>query len=177
MKNVILKAAAIAALASTAQPALACGIEPMVGEICYFSFNFCPKNYVAANGAQMNISQNSALYSLVGQTFGPSSNTNTYFLLPDLQGRMAVNNGQGTSTSAIRLGQKGGQEKVSLYSGNLPSGAGATISVTPAADASSAAKTGKVAVTGASTPISTRSPYLGVTVCIATNGSYPSRPD
>jgi len=76
-------------MTSGASPAEAsCGIEPFVGQICTFAFDFCPRGFALAAGQLLPISQNTALFSLLGTFFG--GNGQTTFALPNLQGRTAV---------------------------------------------------------------------------------------
>lgn len=174
MKKTLSKLGAAIALISSAQPALACGYEPMIGQICYFAFNFCPNGFLAANGATLNISQYTALYSLVGNSYGSTSTPNSTFLLPDLRGRSLVGNGQGPGLSYLPLGQKAGVEKVTIVPANLPTGASSAF---PAAQDTTNATATRIASSGSSSPISTQSPYVVLTACIATtNGLYPSHP-
>lgn len=99
--------------------ALACGIEPFIGEICLFPYNFCPRGYAETNGQLLPIAQNTALFSLLGTTYG--GNGQTTFALPDLRGRAPIGFGQGPGLSVIDLGEMLGTENMTLLSSNLPS--------------------------------------------------------
>jgi microcystin-dependent protein len=93
-------------------------MDPFVGEIKMVGFNFAPKGYALCNGALMAIQQNSALFALLGTTFG--GNGTTTFGLPDYRGRGPVGMGQGPGLSAVTQGEVAGLENVTLTQGNLP---------------------------------------------------------
>ncbi len=94
-------------------------MDPFLGEIKMVGFNFAPKGYALCNGAIMSIQQNSALFALLGTTFG-GDGINT-FGLPDYRGRGPVGMGQGQGLSApILQGERAGFESVTLTQGNLP---------------------------------------------------------
>jgi microcystin-dependent protein len=84
------------------------GIEPFVGELGLFAFNFAPKGWALCNGQILPINQNQALFSLLGTTYGGDGRIT--FALPDLRGRVAVGWGQGPGLSDYQLGQTGGTE-------------------------------------------------------------------
>ncbi len=92
--------------------------EPFVGEIRMFAGTFAPRGWAFCDGQLLAVSQNDALFSLLGRTYG-GDGINT-FGLPDLQGRIPLHAGQGPSLSERRLGSKGGSEEVTLTSGQLP---------------------------------------------------------
>jgi microcystin-dependent protein len=146
--------------------------DPYLGEIRMVGFNFVPEGWAACNGQQMSIAQNSALYALLGSTYG--GDDRTYFNLPDLRGRLPINPSQGIpGVSDIRQGQKGGSATAVISQANLPYVATGTLSV--------AQSTTGVGVKtplfgqGASQPLSTQPPYLGVYFIIATQGIFPPR--
>lgn len=93
--------------------------EPFIGEIKIFGFSFAPKGYMLCAGQILSIAQYSALFSLIGTTYG--GNGQTTFAIPDLQGRMPIGQGQGPGLPSYSMGQKGGQTSVTLISSNLPS--------------------------------------------------------
>lgn len=195
-----------ATLSST--PAAACGVEPYLGEICTFGFTFCPRGYLAADGSILSIASNSALFSLLGTTYG--GNGTTTFALPDLRGRAAIGTGQGPGLSNVVIGEVRGSETVTLTTANLPAAAPTTVSIAVNTDAGTqtspaggntylgASGPGPGAATiwsnasgnpvnlsgvtvsggsgGQNYPVNNLPPELGVTVCIATQGVYPSRP-
>jgi microcystin-dependent protein len=93
-------------------------MEGMIGEIRLFAGNFAPKNWSFCNGATINITANTALFSILGTTYGGNGTTN--FLLPNLQGRTAIGAGNGPGLSPITLGEISGTESTTLTLGNLP---------------------------------------------------------
>jgi microcystin-dependent protein len=101
------------------QPAEACGSEPFLGEICLFSFTFCPTGYAETNGQLLPINQNEALYSIIGTTYGGDGQIS--FALPDLRGRTALHVGRGAGLSEIVLGEVSGAENVTLSVNQIPS--------------------------------------------------------
>lgn len=92
-------------------------MDPFVGEIRIFSWDWAPKGWLLCNGASLPMSQYQALYALLGQTFGGSG---TNFNLPDLRGRTPINYGYGADGHAYQMGEKGGAETVQLQITNLP---------------------------------------------------------
>ena len=175
--------------------------EPFLGEIEAFAFNFAPRGWALCAGQVLPINQNTALFSLLGTTYG--GNGTTTFQLPDLRGRVASAFGQGQGLGAYSLGQTGGQESHTLIlnemsSGghshavtaknngttggtNIPSatvGLGAAYASGAAVNLySSAAPTiamGSLAPTGGQ-PHENRMPFLALNYCIALQGIFPSR--
>lgn len=94
-------------------------IEPFLGEIMIVGFNFAPEGWALCDGQLLPISQNQALYSLLGTTFGGDGETT--FALPDLRGRSALHAGQGPGLSYRNLGERGGEENVILTQNQIPS--------------------------------------------------------
>src|SRR3569623_3643349 len=92
--------------------------NPFLGEIRLFAGNFNPRGWAFCNGALLAISQNDALYALLGTSFGGDGVTT--FGLPDLQGRLPVGQGQGPGLSSYVIGQKGGTETVTLNTNQIP---------------------------------------------------------
>ena len=93
--------------------------DPFVAEIRIFPFNFAPKGWAFCDGQLLPISQNTALFSLLGTTYGGNGKSN--FALPDLQGRAAMHPGQGPGLSLHDLGETGGSETVTLLESEIPS--------------------------------------------------------
>lgn len=91
--------------------------EPFIGQIIQGGWNFAPRGYALCNGQLMSIAQNSALFSLLGTTFGGDGQTT--FALPNLQGRSMVHWGTGPGLSAIDIGEVGGAQSVSLNAANM----------------------------------------------------------
>jgi microcystin-dependent protein len=114
---------------------------PFIGEIVGFGGNFAPRNYSTCQGQLLSISQNTALFSILGTTYG--GNGQTTFALPDLQGRAPIGQGQGPGLQNYVLGQFGGTENTTLTTNNLPIHShGATL------NASTAKATSQVAAAG-----------------------------
>jgi microcystin-dependent protein len=166
--------------------------EPFLAEIKMFGGNFAPRGYAFCDGQILSIAQNTALFSLLGTTFG--GNGQTTFALPDLRGRVPVHVGQGPGLSSVDLGQTGGAETTTLTVNNMPahnhlaSSSQAAASATrpsgnvPSAGggytASSDGSTLNPAFiqnTGGSQPFDTHQPFLGVNFIIALQGIFPSR--
>ena len=93
-------------------------IEPFIGEIKIFGFNFAPVGYQLCNGQIISIAQYTALFSLLGTTYG--GNGQTTFALPDLQGRAAKSQGQGVGLPNYVMGQIGGSTSVTISQSNMP---------------------------------------------------------
>lgn len=91
---------------------------PILGEIRMFAGNFAPRGWALCNGQLMAISQNTALFSILGTTYG--GNGQTTFALPDLRGRVPVHAGQGPGLSPYVLGEQTGTENVTLLSTQMP---------------------------------------------------------
>lgn len=181
----------------TATPAAhATGMDPFMGEVMLFatSGGWCPRGWLAADGTQLPISQYSALFSLLGTTYG--GNGTATFALPDLRGRTPVGQGQGTGLPNYTMGQVGGQENATLLNSNMPAHTHALpASTAPATHAAPA--TGRVpaqaqnagvyasggttvdlaptGMSGQGLPFSIRNPYLVMQWCIAVEGIYPTR--
>src|ERR1700724_3809509 len=92
--------------------------SPFVAEIRMFPFNFAPQGWAFCAGQILSISQNTALFSILGTTYGGNGTTN--FALPDLRGRVAIHFGLGAGLSPYSLGETGGSETVTLLASNLP---------------------------------------------------------
>jgi microcystin-dependent protein len=170
-------------------------MDPFLGQIQAFGFNFTPQGWMQCNGQLLAINTNQALFSLLGTMYGGDGRTT--FALPDLRGRSIVGISQGPGLSNIQIGQKSGSETITLNTTNLPPhNHPVTIAVNTAngeeststlylsnhASAfSEAPTTGAVlagvssANTGNGLPFSNQSPYLGINYCIAIQGIYPSR--
>lgn len=170
-------------------------MDPFVAEIRIFPFNFAPKGWAFCNGQLLPISQNTALFSLLGTTYGGDGRSN--FALPDLQGRASMHPGQGPGLSLHDLGEADGVETVTLLQSEMPAHSHAlSASVRPADSlnpATLAPGTGNniyVAAAGATrTPMSNQAlapvggglphnnmqPYLTLNFCIALQGVFPPR--
>jgi microcystin-dependent protein len=94
-------------------------VDPFVAEIRIFPFNFAPKGWAWCNGQILPISQNTALFSLLGTTYGGDGKST--FALPDMQGNSPMHPGQGPGLSLHDLGETGGSETVTLLESEIPS--------------------------------------------------------
>jgi len=92
--------------------------EPFIAEIRIFAGNFAPRGWAFCNGQLLPIAQNTALFSLIGTTYGGDGRTTT--ALPDLQGRAPMHPGQGPGLTDRRLGERGGAEDVALTTAQMP---------------------------------------------------------
>jgi microcystin-dependent protein len=92
--------------------------DPFVAEIRIFPFNFAPRGWAWCDGQLLPLSQNTALFSLLGTTYGGNGKSN--FALPDLQGRSPMHPGQGPGLSLHDLGETGGSETVTLLESEIP---------------------------------------------------------
>lgn len=171
--------------------------DPYLGQVMAVGFNFCPTGWLPANGQLLSISQNSALFALLGTFYGGDGQTT--FQLPNLQGRVPVGVGTGPGLSPIQQGESGGSETHTLTVGEMPNHThtlvASTASATDAtpgpsvllgqtqnagayvagASANVALGASSIQPTGGNQPFSVRNPYLGMTWCIATQGVFPSR--
>jgi microcystin-dependent protein len=93
--------------------------DPFVAEIRIFPFNFAPKGWAWCDGQLLPLSQNTALFSLLGTTYGGNGKSN--FALPDIQGRAVMHPGQGPGLSLHDLGEMSGSETVTLLESEIPS--------------------------------------------------------
>jgi microcystin-dependent protein len=171
--------------------------DPFVAEIRIFPFNFAPKGWAWCNGQLMPISQNTALFSLLGTTYGGDGKST--FALPDLEGRAPMHPGQGPGLSLHDLGESGGSETVTLLDSEIPahihtvraSNQTADIqqpttnaTVAKASSATPFAASGALAMmapaslapAGGGQPHNNMMPYLTVYFCIALQGVFPARP-
>lgn len=92
--------------------------EPFIAEIRIFAGNFAPRGWALCNGQLLPVSQNTALFSLIGTTYGGDGRTTT--ALPNLQGRAPMHPGRGPGPTARRLGETGGDETVTLSEAQMP---------------------------------------------------------
>lgn len=105
--------------------------EPFIGEVKVFGFNFAPVSYMLCQGQSLSIAQYTALFALIGTTYGGDGQTT--FDLPDLQGRVPINQGQGPGLPAFNIGESSGSTSVTLTTPNLPAhihvGIGLSVSI------------------------------------------------
>jgi microcystin-dependent protein len=101
-----------------AKPAAACPIEPYLSSICTMATTFCPVGYAVAAGQLVLITDNQALYALIGTAYGGDGRTT--FAYPDLRGRSPVGTGQGVALTEVQIAQQRGQESVILTTAQMP---------------------------------------------------------
>ena len=118
IRNKMAAAVSIAALA-TAMPGPAYAqSDQYIGQILYFGGNFCPRGTASASGGLLSIASNTALFSLIGTTYGGDGRTT--FALPDLRGRLSIGQGNGPGLTIRPQGQSGGLQNVTLTTNQLP---------------------------------------------------------
>jgi microcystin-dependent protein len=170
--------------------------DPFVAEIRIFPFNFAPKGWAWCDGQLLPLSQNTALFSLLGTTYGGDGKSN--FALPDLQGRAPMHPGQGPGLSLHDLGESGGSETVTLLESEIPSHShtlrgnntlgdspvptGNVLARTPSNAYQQATNSNLVAMApealapaGGDQPHNNLQPYLTFYFCIAMQGVFPPR--
>ena len=177
--------------------------SPFVAEIRIFGFNFPPTGWAFANGQLLPISQNTALFSLIGTFYGGDGKST--FALPDMQGSVAVGQGQGQGLQEWFLGQTQGSETVTLIQSEIPAHTHSLTATTAngngqtgangqlarafkgnlqssnrakmysAAAPNTQLRTDALGVTGGSQPHNNMMPYLTLNFCIALQGVFPPR--
>jgi len=172
--------------------------NPFVAEIRIFPFNFPPKGWAFCDGQILPLSQNTALFSLLGTTYGGDGKSN--FALPNMQGNAPMHPGQGPGLSLHDLGETGGSDTVTLLESEIPSHSHAqmgtpiaAILTTPAPTAGFGKSAGvaayctvtnanlttmndnTIAPAGGDQPHNNLMPYLTLNFCIALQGVYPPR--
>lgn len=175
-------------------------MDGYIAQVMLFAGNFAPRNWAFCDGATISIAQNTALFSLIGTTYG--GNGQTTFQLPDLRGRVAIGatNSAAPGRSNYSLGQAGGSETITLTVNQMPAhnhvvnvptseqqatldeangsvlANGATVySGVPNPPGSSHYGGVTVSSAGGSQPIDIRQPYLALNYVICTYGIFPSR--
>jgi len=174
--------------------------EPFIAEIRIFAGNFAPRSWAFCDGQLLPISQNTALFSLIGTTYGGDGRTTV--ALPNLQGRAPVHPGRGPGLTSRRLGERGGVESVTLTEAQIPNhnhNLTASLEETefdgtpdPTNAATGVVEGGKdiytnvssptvplsadaIAPAGGSQPHNNMQPFITVSYIIALQGLYPSR--
>ena len=167
--------------------------DPFVAEIRIFPFSFAPKGWAFCEGQLLPLSQNTALFSLLGTTYGGNGKSN--FALPNLQGSAAMHPGQGQGLSLRDLGEVGGAETITLLTSEMPVhthaffgseevvnelspanfffGAGETRYAAPNNIVQMAPQA--LSPAGGSLPHNNMQPYLTLNFCIALQGVFPPR--
>ncbi|HEV7719988.1 MAG TPA: tail fiber protein [Iamia sp.] len=169
--------------------------QQYLGEIRLFPYNFAPRSWAFCNGQLMSIAQSTALFSLLGTTYG--GNGQTTFGLPDLRGRSALSSGQGPGLQPYDLGEVSGVETVTLIQTEMPAhghsvlastsdssaknpsqnilGSTASPIYAAVATANAILAPQTIGIAGGSQPHENRSPFLVLNYCIALEGIFPSR--
>jgi microcystin-dependent protein len=170
--------------------------SPLLGQIVLYPYNFAPRGWAFCNGQILSIAQHTALFSILGTTYG--GNGQTTFALPDLRGRVAVHAGQGPGLSPYDLGQQSGSEQATLIGTDLPQHShaavgtnnaannpnpvgqgwaadGAGIATQYAAAANAQMNPRAIGMTGGGGPHNNIMPVLTLNFCIALQGIFPSR--
>ena len=178
--------------------------DPFIGQITLFTCNFAPEGWADCSGQLLPINQNAALFALLGTTYGGDGRSN--FALPNLNGRIAVGQGQATGGSNYILGAQGGSETVALSAGTMPPHTHALNATTPqattaapagalfatsltgggrepdkgniynAARPDTALAPNAIAPAGSSQTHNNIQPSLALRYCISLQGVFPSRP-
>lgn len=171
-------------------------MDPFVAEIRIFPFNFAPKGWAWCDGQLLPLSQNTALFSLLGTTYGGNGKSN--FALPDLQGRAPMHPGQGPGLSLHDLGETGGSETVSLLESEIPAhshtmrayASDPADNFDPTGNSLARSNNGQawgaaaslagfaaeaLAPSGGDQPHNNMQPYLTFYFCIALQGVFPPR--
>lgn len=168
--------------------------DPFVAEIRIFGFNFAPKGWAFCNGQLMPISQNTALFSLLGTTYGGDGKST--FALPDMQGNSPMFWGDGPGLSSRYIGEIGGSDQVTLLQSEMPAHSHALNAVNDGGlqsspDSAVSARAPlynstptvngvimnfqATSVVGSSFPHDNMQPYLTMNFCIALQGVFPPR--
>ncbi|MFB9266318.1 phage tail protein [Bradyrhizobium erythrophlei] len=175
-------------------------MDPFVAEIRIFGFNFAPKGWAFCDGQLLPISQNTALFSLLGTTYGGDGKSN--FALPNMQGCAPMAPGQGPGLSLHDLGETGGSDTVTLLQSQMPSHPHSMMAANLPGDQGAPTTTRAIArsvnasayvagsnptptlgpmnnamlqPTGGSQPHNNLMPYLTLNFCIAMQGVFPPR--
>lgn len=170
-------------------------MDPFVAEIRIFPFNFAPKGWAWCDGQILPLSQNTAIFSLLSNTYGGNGTSN--FALPDLRGRIPMHPGQGVGLSQHTLGETGGTETVTLLESQIPnhthqtkissvdavtnelagnSMAKATEAVYSSSNPNTQMSENTLSPTGGGQAHNNMMPYITYYFNIALQGVYPPRP-
>lgn len=170
-------------------------MDPFIAEIRLLPYSFAPRDWALCNGQILSISQNPALFSLLGTTYGGDGKST--FALPNLQGSVVMHPGQGPGLSPHDLGESGGSDKITLVESEMPAhphplsastgdgnatspvgqrlanGIGLAMYAAPSSPVALDANV--VAPVGGGAPHNNLQPYLTMNYCIALQGIYPAR--
>jgi len=172
-------------------------VDPFVAEIRIFAFNFAPKGWAFCDGQILPLSQNTALFSLLGTTYGGDGKSN--FALPNLQGAAPMHPGQGPGLSLYDLGESGGSDTITLLESEIPahshnlvanslignthdptnnalSRSGGGFAYQSNSTQNLVAMAGQaISPAGGDQPHNNLQPYLTLNFCIALQGVFPPR--
>jgi microcystin-dependent protein len=174
-------------------------MDSMIGSIVMFAGNFAPRNYALCQGQLLSIAQNTALFSILGTTYGGDGRVT--FALPDLRGRSPIGSGNGPGLTPITPGEQAGTPSVTLLNSNLPAHShlvncdntgqssttpggqipGLSDDRTTALPIYSSARPNATmnpavcGLAGSNLPFSNADPFLGINFIICTQGIFPSR--
>lgn len=179
-------------------------MDEYIGIVKLFAGNFAPRNWAICDGSLLSIAQNSAVFAILGTTYG--GNGTTTFALPDLRGRAAIGFGQGPGLQAYTQGQGGGTEQVTLLNGQLPAhnhslaastgtgtansptntllatttgttsgGEGVAVNSYSNGTANTALNPTSIGMAGNNQPHENRPPFLTLTYIICLQGIFPPR--
>jgi microcystin-dependent protein len=166
-------------------------MESFIAQITMFAGNFAPRSWAFCDGQLLPISQNSALFSLIGTIYGGDGRTT--FALPDLRGRVPMHPGDGAGLSSRRIGEKSGLERTTLTEANIPSHSHTILIVEEATEEvgsgnylangqhygsgtpSSMMGRGSISNTGGNQSFNNMQPFLCVNFIISLQGMFPTR--
>lgn len=181
----------------------ACGPDPYLGTVCMTAASYCPRGYAEAAGQIIAISDNQALFAVIGASYGGDGRTT--FAVPDLRGRSAVGLGTGPGLGRVIQGQRRGAEMVTLQLASMPAHTHAALAVNDNGDSVAKSDTwpanpvgnnrgapivsnafissgttvtlnsGVIGDSGGDQPFENLPPQLGMRYCIATTGIFPPR--
>jgi microcystin-dependent protein len=175
-------------------PASRAQSDPFVGQVMIVPYNFAPRGWNMCDGSLVAISQNTALFSLLGTQFGGDGRVT--FALPDLRGRAPIGMGQGPGLSNYSVGESGGLEQVTLSLAQIPNHSHLPVGSTAVPNTGSPTNaywamprillyssappsvemsSGALGTTGGGQPVSLLKPYLVLNYVIAMQGIFPAR--
>jgi microcystin-dependent protein len=148
-------------------------MDPLLGTIQIFAFNFAPKGWAKCDGSLLPISQYMALFSLLGTYYGGDGQTT--FGLPDLRSRVPVGLGQGRGMSNYELGEMDGAESITLIANQMPLQTQLNTTAVETQSSPKGIKNTLDAIPGEAKAHKNMQPYLVINYCIAIEGAFPPR--